>query len=126
MPDITIQDVKDRFPNFDSETEDKITFAIEEGYSLSDVSRLATLYAIAHLLQVDADTGGGGGGVLPQGEVIETRVGPIMQKYNVTQAAATTEKSSSRQEFFSKTTYGLHMLALESRSVKAQTSVRIG
>lgn len=118
MADITVTDFRDRFPEFAApkSSDAQVVFAIEEAYALTDVVRLATLYAVAHLLSLAQDIAASR---QRPGEVEEVKVGPITTKHK---AQAMTE----RQVFFSRTEYGRRVLALESRNVTAVVSVRNG
>ena len=116
MADITPEQFKTRFPEFQAQADPVVAFAIEEAYALTDVVELATYYAIAHVLKLkevrDDDED------LP-GEITENKVGPITTKHKA-------QAKTARQVYFTRTEYGRQVLALESRSAAARIRVGIG
>ena len=110
MADVTVAEFRDRFAEFDRIDDATISFLIPQAYEMSDVSREATLYCIAHLASLEgeriAKPDGG------SGEVVSDALGPQSRSYM-------SLAESNRDVFFSTSTYGRRMLTLESRSVNA-------
>lgn len=115
---ITATDVRAAFPELfggaDPPSDDHVATRITEGHRITDVSREARMYCVAHLLALDAElTGEADGG---SGEVKDEQEGSERTSY-VTQA------KDGRQAFFTTTGYGRRLLALEGRSQKAAVAI---
>ena len=117
MADLTVADLRARFPEFGPDVDDAaISALIPQAYDLSDVAEEVTLYCLAHLLAIRGEgTGGSDGG---SGVVIRKQVGPLEVEYSPQVRAG-----KARDVFFATTTYGRRVLALESRNARAAFSV---
>ena len=117
MADITVTEFRARFVGTFSDLSDAlIGELIAEAYGLSDTSRVATMYCIAHLAALESEvTGAPDGG---SGVVASETIGPRKVEYK-------TQAMASRDVFFEQTSYGRSMLARESRSPAARFSVRV-
>ena len=119
-PDITYSDFRARFAEFGSLADARISELITEAYQLTDVSKDATMYCVAHLAALeDERTGALDGG---SGEVKGETIGPRRVEY-VTLAR---QNNAGRDAFFSTTAYGRRVLTLESRVPRGVASVRGG
>lgn len=109
-------DVWSRFPEFTEAVypANVVMQAITTAYCLSDVSREATLYCIAHLLALVGEQRGkptGGSGVIKS-----EAIGPLIRSFQ-------TQAANEREVFFATSPYGEQCLALERRSPKVLSVV---
>lgn len=114
MADITLADFRARFSEFSGLADARASELITEAYTLSDVTRDATMYCIAHLAALEAELTGaldGGSGV-----VKSEWLGPQRVTYE-------TQAANEREVFFATTAYGRRVLALEGRTPKGTISV---
>ena len=114
MDDLTVAEFKEKFPEFGSTTDETVSTLITEAYEITDVARNATLYCIAHLAALEAETTAkldGGSGVVKS----ET-IGPRKIEYM-------TQAENEREAFFATSAYGRRVLRIESRTPSAVMSV---
>ena len=114
MDDLTVAEFREKFPEFSTTDNDTVSQLITEAYVITDVSRTATLYCIAHLAALMAETTAkldGGSGVVKS----ET-IGPRKIEYM-------TQATTEREAFFAITAYGRRVLRIESRTPRAVMSV---
>ena len=116
MADLTSAEVRGRFPQFASLGDPVVERIIIEAYSFSDVSETATLYCIAHMLQLELDEEAG---VERSGEVEKDKVGPVASTYKV-------HAETSRDVYLTQTKYGQRCLAEERRTPAGVVAIRYG
>ena len=118
MADLTVADVRARFSEFGAAAFPAalVSDLIAEAYSITDVSREATLYCVAHLLSLEeqnhARPDGG------SGEVVTETTGPFTANFR-------SQADSGRDVFFSTTPYGRRVMTLERRSPKAVMGILV-
>lgn len=116
MADITVNEFRESFPQFDATTTDAVLARlIPDAYAITDVRRNATLYCIAHLAVLESEAGtkpDGGSGV-----IVEETIGPRKVLY------ANQVLDGDPRVFLVTTFYGRRVLELESRCVAAAVSV---
>lgn len=97
-----------QFPDIDvaALSDDDLDRLISEAVQIHCVRKLATLYVVAHLYELDRQATAG---AVTKGEVKSEGVGPIRVSY-VTQA------QDGPESFFTSTRYGQRFLALERRT----------
>ena len=114
MADITVAEFRERFDEFADLADTLVSDLIGEAYGLSDTSRRATLYCVAHLCALESEHTGapdGGAGVVSSEEVADRKV------------TYRTQSMKDRDVFFEATSYGRRMLAIESRTPQARMRV---
>lgn len=115
MADATLDGFRARFNEFAGTTDESVELALEEALILHSVVPLATLYAAAHLLKLDADTAAGRD---RGGEVSEESAGPLKTKYR-------TQADTGADSFWTSTSYGRRFLTLEKRTPRHALSVYV-
>ena len=116
MDDLTVADFRAKFPEFVGTADAAVSTLITEAYGITDVARSATLYCIAHLAALEAESTAkldGGSGVVKS----ET-IGPRKVEYM-------TQAKTEREVFFATTAYGRRVLRIESRTPKSVMSVAV-
>ena len=117
MPTPTRDEFRSQFPDIGSDvlTDDDLDRLIAEAAQIHNVRKLATLYVIAHLYELDRQASAG---QVTKGEVKSEGVGPIRVSY-VTQA------QDGPESFFTSTRYGQRFLALERRTPPLVITARV-
>ncbi|MDE2848220.1 MAG: DUF4054 domain-containing protein [Gemmatimonadota bacterium] len=117
MPTPTRAEFREQFPSVDSAalSDDDLDRLIAEAVQIHSVRKLATLYLVAHLYELERQASGG---TVTKGEVKSEGVGPIRVSY-VTQA------QDGQESFFTSTRYGQRFLALERRTPSLIATARV-
>lgn len=116
MADITVAEFRERFTSFSELSDSLISELIPLAYSLSDTSRQATLYCVAHLAALQSEIGStpdGGSGVVSSEQIGTDKVTYVNMA------------KEGRGVFFERTSYGRLMLAAEATTPKSRFSVRV-
>lgn len=117
MPTPTKAEFRAQFPDIGTEDlkDDDLDKLIAEAVQIHSVRKLATLYVVAHLYELDRQAAAG---AVTKGEVKSEGVGPIRVSY-VTQA------EDGQESFFTSTRYGQRFLALERRTPSLVVTARV-
>ncbi len=112
-----------RFPEFDSETDERVTAFIDDALCIFALCEKATLYLAAHLLTLSNGTGVGvPGSSVPidggAGETTSESVGSLS-------VSVSTQSSNPEDVFYTSTAYGRQYLALKNACPAYRFSARV-
>jgi len=117
LPTPTRAEFREQFPDIDAAalSDSDLDRLIAEAVQIHSVRKLATLYVVAHLHELDRQAAAG---AVTKGEVKSEGVGPIRVSY-ITQA------QDGPESFFTSTRYGQRFLALERRTPSLVMTARV-